>query len=75
MTLREYLKVHQLSQAAFASAVGCPQQLVNYWLRGRNKPGHRNMVRISEVTNGAVTWNDFMPAPEATPQDLNVGVG
>jgi DNA-binding transcriptional regulator YdaS (Cro superfamily) len=72
MTLNEYLTASGLSQAAFARLVECPQPLVNYWLRGRNKPSHRNMVRISEATGGTVTWNDFMP--KTMPQDANAGV-
>ncbi|MBR6736871.1 MAG: helix-turn-helix transcriptional regulator [Clostridia bacterium] len=38
--LKEFLKINNLSQVAFAKAIGVKQSQVSEWLKGKAKPGY-----------------------------------
>jgi transcriptional regulator with XRE-family HTH domain len=58
MTLPEYLREAQLSQAQFAARIGVRRQLVQRYVKGRI-PEAKIMARIALATGGRVTANDF----------------
>lgn len=60
MTLAEYLRSNDLSNATFAEQIGVDRATVGRWVDGISLPrkGHRRV--IAEVTNGAVTAADFV---------------
>lgn len=62
MTLRQYLSAHALSQSEFSALVGYHRVTVHHWINGI-VPEAGAMRRIFEVTNGAVTPNDFHALP------------
>lgn len=64
MTLHDYLVLTKLTEAAFAKSVGISQPHVGRLRGGKNWPSRDLMARIREVTNGAVTPDDFLPARE-----------
>lgn len=64
MTLTEYFQLNQISRQEFASAVGVDPVSVYRWENGTRLPV-RHFARIAEVTNGAVTANDFVQPHEA----------
>ena len=69
MKLNEYLRDNKIGEAAFAARLGVSQQTVNRYLRGERFPRRTILARITELTAGAVTSNDFvghdMPKGEA----------
>lgn len=74
MRLIAYLEQKGMSGSDFARQLGVDDATVNRWLPGVGKkqvrkPGWDMLERISQVTDGAVTANDFMdqPADDAAP--------
>lgn len=63
MTLAEFLSSNGLSHSAFAERVGVSQVAVTRYALGHRVPRPEVLARIREATRGAVTANDFMPAP------------
>jgi transcriptional regulator with XRE-family HTH domain len=59
MTLDEYLSTQRITEAQFAALIERSQAQVNRIRRGKSWPSKRVLARISEVTNGTVTANDF----------------
>lgn len=61
MTLDEWLRDNQITDAAFArqSGVGL-KHLIGRYRRGISRPSFRNIEKIMTATNGAVTANDFL---------------
>lgn len=49
--LREFLINNDLTQTAFAAAVGIKQSQVSEWLRGKAKPGYDMLKKISLTFN------------------------
>ncbi|MDE6274935.1 MAG: helix-turn-helix domain-containing protein [Clostridia bacterium] len=49
--LREFLLINNLTQTAFAIAVGVKQSQVSEWLNGKAKPGYDTLRRISLAFN------------------------
>ena len=45
--LREFLDEHNLTQVAFAKAVGVKQSQVSEWLKGKAKPGYDILKNMS----------------------------
>lgn len=68
MRLLDYLKTHDLDDAAFAEMLGygATARAVRKWKYDETSPRIRALVRIQELTNGAVTPNDFLP-PMSSP--------
>lgn len=49
--LKEFLILNNLTQTAFANAVGVKQSQVSEWLSGKAKPGYDTLRRISLAFN------------------------
>lgn len=49
--LREFLLINNLTQTAFASAIGVKQSQVSEWINGKAKPGYDTLRRISLAFN------------------------
>ena len=60
MKLDEYLSSKKITDAAFGELIGRQQSSVNRLRRGETKPDWKTIERIVEITNGAVTPNDFL---------------
>lgn len=63
MKLASYLSEAGLTDQAFADQIGKSQSAVNRLRRGETRPDWETLAKIAQATNGAVTANDFMPAP------------
>lgn len=63
MKLIEYLKTNCIGDEVFASMLGngVTGRAVRKWRYGETNPRIPELVRIQEITNGAVTPNDFLP--------------
>lgn len=59
MKLETYLRDNSLTDEAFASQIGISQSQVSRIKRDKSWPTRDLMKRIAEVTDGAVTANDF----------------
>lgn len=61
MKLRDWLTEHEVSDEAFADMVGgVSPHGVKKWRYGERTPRPAEQRRIAEVTNKAVTPNDFI---------------
>lgn len=68
MKLSEFMTEHNLSDAEMATRIGCSEGAVRKWLSGERLPRQDQLVRINEITAGAVTPNDFfLPPSPAVP--------
>jgi len=47
--LAEFLKTNQLTQTAFAKAIGVKPSQVSEWLKGKAKPGYDSLRSIAAV--------------------------
>lgn len=64
MKLADFMRGHGLSDDAFAARVGgCSAFAVRKWKYGERIPRGETLNRIAAATGGAVTANDFVPAP------------
>ena len=64
MKLLDYMKLHHASDSDIALAVGTVSPAaVKKWKYGETSPRLPELVKLVELTNGAVTPNDFMPSP------------
>lgn len=68
MKLSDYLSGQNESPAAFAAAIGVSRQAVHRYKAGERVPRPEVLSRIRAATNGAVTADDFMPAPREAAQ-------
>lgn len=59
MTLKEYLKLHDLRPEDFAEIAGVSKGGVYKWMNGERYPRLPSMVKIAKATDGAVMPNDF----------------
>jgi len=61
--LKVYLDQHGISVERFRREVGASRRTTVYrWLRGERIPAPGYMARIIDLTDGAVTANDFYTA-------------
>ena len=60
MTLRDYLKKHNISVAEFATTLGVAYENVFRWCDGSRKPRLKTMLKIVEITRGEVTIESFL---------------
>lgn len=66
-TLGEYLSAKEELPSAFAARMGVDKSLVSRWLDGSVIPRRDKMKRITELTDGQVTANDFVSGKEISP--------
>ena len=66
MDLRRYLNARDMPIAVFAEMLGVSVQTVHRYLNAERLPRPDVMVRIAEVTGGAVKPNDFYPVCRET---------
>lgn len=59
MRLRTWLKQVKMQQQVFAKTVPVTEQYLSHLLNGKRKPSMRLAERIEELTEGAVTPNDW----------------
>jgi transcriptional regulator with XRE-family HTH domain len=70
MDLRDWMKLHDQSNADFAAKLGVAVNTVSRWRNRTRLPRPREMQKIAGATGGEVTANDFFgppPAPRAEP--------
>lgn len=60
MNLQEYRKAHGLTRAELARALGVAWVTLWKWEERRARPSYGHLVRISEVTHGAVTLTELI---------------
>jgi hypothetical protein len=61
MKLRTYMEANSLDDDAMARLVGdCTHHAVKKWKYGERFPRPEQLKRLSEVTSGQVTANDFV---------------
>ena len=63
MRLGDYLATNKISATEFASRIDATQAAVSRYVTGKRIPEPAIMAKIVQVTDGAVTPNDFY-APE-----------
>ena len=63
MKLLDYMKSHSLSDAQVAEMIGArvSDGAVKKWKYGERVPRLPEMLRLGEITDGAVLPKDFMP--------------
>jgi len=60
MTLQEYLDLSKRRQTDFVEMTGFAPGTVSRWLSGTRVPSRAAIMRIQDVTKGAVTFSDWM---------------
>ena len=66
MKLAEYLAANGLTEAEFASQIGCVQQSVNRYKLERRIPPPATMSKIHRATHGKVAPADFYELDDLT---------
>lgn len=59
MTIDEFLQTQSINAAEFAKKLGVSAETVRRYANGSRTPAREVMKRIVDVTEGAVTPNDF----------------
>jgi hypothetical protein len=80
--LARYLSDHNMSIAAFARWVGCPKGVAHKWVKYGVVPEPKHVVKIYELTGGAIKPADFYdllitppPPPEISQQLQHINGG
>lgn len=60
MRLIDWMNKNKLSQRDVAQAVGVKQPTVSRWVNGEIAPSFLAIVKIKNLTNGAVCFDDFI---------------
>jgi hypothetical protein len=61
--LARYMAENGVPFTDFRDRLGCSTGCLRKWMSGVRTPRPAQMAKLAELTNGAVTANDFMPAP------------
>ncbi|TDR90327.1 XRE family transcriptional regulator [Enterovirga rhinocerotis] len=71
MRIGDYLKSEGLDEEGFAARSGgaFSSEAVRKWRFGQRTPRLKHLVQIAELTNGAVTANDFLPSPSPSEEE------
>lgn len=64
MKLAEYMDANELTQPELAKRLSVSQSAISQWLSGARFPKPEMLSRIRDLTDGAVTPNDFLPASD-----------
>lgn len=65
MRLQTYLKDNSITAEKFAEMLGTSASGVRKWVYGDRKPRPDMILKIQEVTAGAVTFNDLVGSTQA----------
>lgn len=65
MKLLDYLIANKILKNEFAALLGVPSSTVVRWTLGERQPRLDAVARIAQLTNGAVTADDFRQTPRA----------
>lgn len=60
MTLDDYLEKEKMSPSDFARRIGLHRSTICLWRMGVRLPSRDNAIAISDITNGQVTYLDFL---------------
>jgi transcriptional regulator with XRE-family HTH domain len=63
MTLSAYMSLRSFTAATMAELIGCSEGAIRKWQYGERIPGTENLIRIREITDGAVCPDDFIFSP------------
>ena len=69
MILKDYLRAHSETPAAFAARLNLSVQAVYRYMAGERFPPPDILLRIREATGGAVTADDFLDQRVPTPPE------
>ncbi len=72
MTLLEFLEKTDMTQREMARRLDVSQPTVTKWVRGRFIPTMPNLIRITEVTDGLVRYDDFVRVKQQAGQTEKV---
>lgn len=64
MKLADWLDAEKLSHQEFGDRIGKSQAAVSRYVAGKRMPDEETLIKIFEVTAGAVTPNDFVALPD-----------
>jgi len=64
MKLADYLSKERLTDAAFAARISRDRSFVTRLRLGAARPSFSTISSIMVATNGAVSADDFLPAPD-----------
>ena len=67
MRLNEWIAANDMTMAAFAALIGVEAASVTRYANGDRIPRREIMRRITSVTDGKVTANDFIEGEEPIP--------
>lgn len=65
MILADWLKQQNIRRRDFAARIGVSPIMITEYCNGSAWPKRETMIAIARETDGAVTANDFVQAPEA----------
>lgn len=74
MTLSEWLRSQNMSHEEFAERIGRDRSAVTRYVNGTRMPRREVLEQIADVTDGAVTANDFVEPPAPAPEPI-IGTG
>ena len=69
MRLREYLRSAEISQTRFAAQVGVRQATICRYILGEQVPSVPIVVRIRDLSGGAVGLDDWLPEKKTRRRD------
>ena len=58
MKLRDWLKERGMLPSEFARRVGVSRCTVHLWLSGKAHPTYKNYIKIKEITDGRVKYEE-----------------
>lgn len=61
MKLSAYLSQHKIDERIFGESLGVSEFAVRKWRYGQRTPSVEVIHRISEITDGAVSFHDWLP--------------
>ena len=60
MRFETWLREQELTYTEVAKRLGCSRPAVKYWAIGKHMPRPRFLITIAKLTDGAVTYDDFL---------------
>lgn len=62
MNLHEWLEKTEMKYCVFAKRVNINRTTLYLWLKKKTVPTYQNYLKIKEVTNGEVTYEEILEA-------------